>query len=220
MANISRHYQTPEKSLGSHNDCDENRVCDDSEAARDSSGLVACGWCGRRFRPDGSRKRFCDHDCYAASLRVPIEQRFWSKVNRHGPAPAHIPDLGRCWIFTGKARLREYGSVAGRKNGKPWPQYAHRLAWELTHGPIPEGLSVLHKCDVPLCCNPDHLFLGTQADNVHDAQRKGRLRPGGRKPLVLERVPFRLLPVIGTVHTAEDARVSFAAQLNTTGRVS
>ena len=55
------------------------------------------------------------------------------------------------------------------------PQKAHRIAWELTHGPIADGLFVLHTCDVPLCCNPQHLFLGTQRDNIRDAAAKGRL---------------------------------------------
>jgi hypothetical protein len=68
-----------------------------------------------------------------------------------------------------------YGQIGGRKNGKRWPMYTHRVAWELAVGPIPAGASVLHKCDVPLCCNPSHLFLGTQTDNLADAREKGRL---------------------------------------------
>jgi len=54
---------------------------------------------------------------------------------------------------------------------------AHRFAWETFYGPIPAGMMVLHKCDNPPCCNPDHLFLGTQKDNMRDAKAKGRLKP-------------------------------------------
>jgi hypothetical protein len=60
-------------------------------------------------------------------------------------------------------------------NGKKRPVYAHRLSWEFTFGPVPDGQEVLHRCDVPLCVNPAHLFLGSQQDNLTDARTKGRL---------------------------------------------
>jgi len=80
----------------------------------------------------------------------------------------HVEKTETCWRWTG-ATTRKYGVV--RMNGQ---QRAHRVSWTLTYGPIPSGLGVLHKCDNPPCVRPDHLFLGTQGDNVRDAHRKGR----------------------------------------------
>ena len=62
---------------------------------------------------------------------------------------------------------------------------AHRLAWEMANGCIPAGMQVLHRCDEPRCCNPEHLFLGTQSENMADMRRKGRGRnqyTGAPKP--------------------------------------
>lgn len=80
-----------------------------------------------------------------------------------------------CWIYKGATDRRGYGRPCrmlfggGRKR-----YYAHRRSYEIHKGPIPEGMLVLHKCDNPPCCNPEHLFLGTDADNVWDKMRKGR----------------------------------------------
>lgn len=85
------------------------------------------------------------------------------------------PNSG-CILWTGRVHSFGYGMVqVGGKN-----QYAHRTAWILAHGPIPKGLLVCHKCDVPACINPDHLFLGTHKENTHDAMKKGRLASGER----------------------------------------
>jgi len=90
--------------------------------------------------------------------------RFWSKVDKRGPDD--------CWEWTayrahfGHGRIRIDGISEG----------SHRVAWELTHGPIPEGMCVLHACDNPPCCNPSHLWLGTQSENIKDMYRKKRGR--------------------------------------------
>jgi hypothetical protein len=66
-----------------------------------------------------------------------------------------------------------YGHIgAGGKHGKTLN--AHKAAWELVHGPVPDGLLVCHACDNPPCCNVEHLFLGTKSDNAWDCIRKGR----------------------------------------------
>lgn len=85
-------------------------------------------------------------------------------------------DLG-CWIWLG-AQNREGGYGVVRRDKKL--RYCHRFAWELAYGPIPDGAYVLHRCDRPLCVRPDHLFLGTQAENIADARAKGRLAIGDR----------------------------------------
>jgi HNH endonuclease len=75
-----------------------------------------------------------------------------------------------CKVWIGPMRGNGYG--CWRVGGKPF--YAHRRAWELAHGPIPRGMSVLHRCDNPPCCEVTHLFLGTALDNSRDMWAKGR----------------------------------------------
>lgn len=79
-----------------------------------------------------------------------------------------------CWEIGAGDRHHRYTRI--RTPGRR--VRGHRLAWEVAYGPIPPGLGVLHRCDNPKCVNPEHLFLGTQKDNVHDAIAKGRFRYG------------------------------------------
>lgn len=82
------------------------------------------------------------------------------------------PDQSGCHVWTASCTRDGYGKIMiARKEKK-----AHRVAYEQVHGPIPEGFSVLHRCDNPPCVNPAHLFLGTQLDNVRDMHSKGRDR--------------------------------------------
>lgn len=95
---------------------------------------------------------------------------FWRNVKKS-------KDLDSCWEWRGSRRRTGYGRAWADQKSIP----AHRLAWELEHGPIPDGLFVLHKCDNPPCCNPDHLFLGTKKDNIIDCIKKGRYPHNGAK---------------------------------------
>lgn len=99
---------------------------------------------------------FCSYAC-----------RFWDKVCFGQP--------DACWEWAGARKGSQgYGEFGVNR----MPATAHRVAWELTHGPIPDGLFVLHRCDNPPCCNPAHLFLGTHQDNMADRDAKGRVAHG------------------------------------------
>jgi HNH endonuclease len=92
-------------------------------------------------------------------MRMSTELRFWSKV-----------DISNgCWIWTAYKDRQGYGKF---RMGDM--QHSSRVAWILTNGAIPTDICVLHKCDNPSCCNPDHLFLGTHNDNMNDCKQKGR----------------------------------------------
>lgn len=95
------------------------------------------------------------------------EERLWGKVIKGGPDD--------CWEWQGAQGNRGHGrTMHYAPDGTRIWIAAHRLAWELTHGPIPDGLFACHHCDNPPCCNPAHLFLGTAADNTWDMVTKGR----------------------------------------------
>lgn len=98
----------------------------------------------------------------------PLTERFWEKVDVGGP--------DECWDWQGARAHYGHGiiNVTGRS------LLAHRVAWSITHGD-PAEANVCHRCDNPPCCNPAHLFLGSQADNIADMHRKGRYVKRGRK---------------------------------------
>ena len=127
-----------------------------------------CSVCGKSFnvRCD-SKTRMCSRECVAreATSKIPVEEKFMSRVLK----------TDNCWIWLGFKDKLGYGRFTF--NRKTYP--AHRFSCILAGKPIPNNLFACHKCDNPSCVNPDHIFPGTQADNVHDAISKGRMMQKG-----------------------------------------
>jgi hypothetical protein len=113
-----------------------------------------CLQCGKPFT-GFPRQAFCGLPC-----------SFWAKVNK----------TEGCWLWTASTSY-DYGAFRYEKR----LYKAHRLSWELSVGPVPSGLHVLHRCDTPRCVNPAHLFLGTHKDNCHDMAVKGRASKGSHR---------------------------------------
>lgn len=95
-----------------------------------------------------------------------LQDRFWKYINK----------TDSCWMWTGTKTIHGYGYLIY------WPtrvhHTVHRISWRIHRGEIPIGKFILHKCDIKLCANPDHLWLGTQAENMRDKVSKGRQARG------------------------------------------
>lgn len=111
------------------------------------SGLRTCAACGAAYQQNLGHER-------------PVSTHFFALLDRSAD----------CWTLKGAAPNR-YTLVLVDGSAE---RRAHRLAWELANGPVPAGQFVLHRCDNPPCARPDHLFLGTAADNTADMRSKGR----------------------------------------------
>lgn len=132
------------------------KKCTAEDCDRD---VTAKGYCPRHYRI------FKKHGCIKKSwFDLSITERIESKTK--------INELTGCLEWQGYLNVWGYAKIKHENTMK----LSHRLVWELRHGDIPKDLCILHKCDNPKCCNIDHLFLGTHADNNIDMQTKGRGR--------------------------------------------
>lgn len=95
-----------------------------------------------------------------------LEGLFWAKVRK----------TEGCWLWMASKNQKDYGRIGWHENKENRHMLTNRFSWQLAHGPVPDGLCVLHRCDVPACVNPEHLFLGTKGDNNRDRAAKGRSR--------------------------------------------
>jgi len=116
----------------------------------------------------GGHARYCE---------VTQEQLFWTKVDKSAG-----PDA--CWPWTGAITTHRYGCVQFYRRVLG----AHKVAYLLAHGPVPDGLQIRHSCDNPPCCNPAHLSLGTRKDNAADKVARGRTPKTMTKFLTVEQV--------------------------------
>lgn len=127
-------------------------------------GAAFMAW---RYAVQKGNGRFCSRACKCAGSRCNPAKRFWTYVRK----------TRTCWLWTGWTDPHGYGGFGGKRLGKC---RAHRFSYAMTYGPIPAGMDVCHRCDVPGCVRPSHLFLGTRADNMRDASAKGRTQRGDR----------------------------------------
>lgn len=124
-----------------------------------------CPKCGKQFKGAiGAHVWKCD---------VTPEELFWARVDKSAGESA-------CWPWTLAKHRDGYGRANVRKNGVNRIRIAHRIAWEFANGPVPADKDVCHTCDNRICCNPAHLWLGTEKENMADCKAKGRYYRGPR----------------------------------------
>jgi hypothetical protein len=132
-----------------------------------------CAECGTPLyysRKHQRNRRFCSRRCRYESQRKPLADRFFSRV---GPA-----DANGCLPWIGWIHPKGYGTLTVNDRA----EWAHRLSYTLHRGDIPVGKFVCHTCDNRRCVNPEHLFLGTNDENMQDMVQKGR-QSRGESPL-------------------------------------
>jgi len=128
----------------------------------------SCIDCGKEVKTKGYiRCRSCG--VKKSKVVRPLKERFWEKVNKNGPIQPHMTTA--CWMWTSAMSYQGYGYITTTKGHS---KKAHRLSFEFAYSIIPQSMQVLHRCDNPSCVNPEHLFLGSNSDNVADKVSKGR----------------------------------------------
>lgn len=118
-----------------------------------------------------------------------IEARFW----------AHVKKSDGCWVWTWSCQKARggHGQLRCAANDRIYLLKTHRLAWEIAYGPIPDTLQINHRCENGICVRPEHLYLGTQQENLNDARRSGRLnerRPRTGKLIQADRLAIYHMP--------------------------
>lgn len=139
-----------------------------------------------------------------------LEKIFGSLRERYD---ARVVKTDGCWGWKGSKLVSGYGNI--RYGGKI--HCAHRLSYEFHIGPIPEGMNVCHKCDNPVCSNPDHLFIGTQQDNVIDMHSKKRWKSSKRT--TRETVKSIRAAVATGLYTHSEIAEKFSVSLSTVGKI-
>lgn len=132
------------------------------------------------------------YDQLMPGKHAPAEDRFWRFVEKSEG----------CWLWTGSKSKRGYGHF--KVSTALSPTRSHQFSWKLHFGEIPEGLWVLHTCDIPACVNPDHLFLGTALDNVRDMISKGRQNWVGGGPSSRSKLTSDQVKAIRRLHATGD----------------
>lgn len=169
-------------------------------------------FCGKKFfaypYEVRNRRRFCSPSCGTKNSIPSPEVRFYQKIKRD--------KSNECWIWIGSKTMKGYPQfiIGGRKVS------VHRWAYQHFAGPIPDGMLVCHKCDIPNCVCPDHLFLGTIDDNQKDMARKGRAQKGeARFNAKLTEAKVKEIRMRGAIETDTSLAVEYGVSRKTISKI-